>query len=316
VSRSAARDSGDVRYPDPRVTANIHGAGAVVWRRRPDGAVEIAVVHRPKYDDWSLPKGKLDPGETPMLAAVREVSEETGLSTRLGRYLGKVTYPVPGHRKLKRVDYWSARIDDGEFTVNSEVDLLRWYGMDQVMDALSYPMDRSIIRNFRRCPPDTATLLLVRHAKAGHRDRFSGPDSERPLDKSGIAQARDLAPNLAAFGPAEIYSAPPVRCVQTVRPLADALGVEIGMEPAFSETSYATAPDVTLQRIRELVSPEVVRVICSQGKVIPPLLAAWAEIDGVTLPPARNRKGSAWVLSVADGKLVAADHLDKALRVH
>ena len=316
MSRSATQDSGTVRYPDPRVTANILVAGAVVWRRRQDGAIEVAVVHRPKYDDWSLPKGKLDPGETAMIAAVREVAEETGLSTRLGRYLGKVTYPVTGHRKLKRVDYWSARIDDGEFASNSEVDRLQWLTMDRVMDALSYPMDRTIIRNFLRYPPDTATLLLVRHAKAGHRDRFSGPDGERPLDKNGIAQALALTPNLAAFGPAEVYSAPPLRCTQTVEPLADELGVEIGIEPTMSETAYATAPDAALRRIRELVSPDTVRVICSQGKVIPPLMAAWAEIDGVTLPPARNRKGSAWVLSVADGRLVAADHLDKALREH
>ncbi|WP_067669481.1 NUDIX hydrolase [Nocardia miyunensis] len=316
MSRSATQDSDSVPYPDPRVTANILAAGAVVWRRRPGGTVEVAVVHRPKYDDWSLPKGKLDPGETSMIAAVREVAEETGLSTRLGRYLGKVTYPVTGHRKLKRVDYWSARIDDGEFTVNSEVDRLRWLGMDRVMDALSYPMDRTIVRNFLRYPPDTATLLLVRHAKAGHRNRFSGPDSERPLDKQGQIQARDLTPNLAVFGPTEVYSAPPLRCVQTVQGLADELGVEIGIEPTMSETAYATAPDAALRRIRELVSPDTVRVICSQGKVIPPLLAAWAEIDGVTLPPARNRKGSAWVLSVADGRLVAADHLDKALRAH
>ncbi len=316
MSRSATQDSDCPRYPDPRVTANIRAAGAVVWRRRRDGAVEVAVVHRPKYDDWSLPKGKLDPGETAMIAAVREVAEETGLSTRLGRYLGKVTYPVTGHRKLKRVDYWSARIEDGEFAVNSEVDRLRWLGMDRVMDALSYPMDRTIVRNFLRFPADTATLLLVRHAKAGHRDRFAGPDAERPLDKHGVAQVQDLTPNLAAFGPREVYSAPPVRCVQTVRPLADQLGVEIGLEPTMSETAYAAAPDAALRRIRELASPDTVRVICSQGKVIPPLLAAWAEIDGVTLPPARNRKGSAWVLSVADGRLVAADHLDKALRAH
>ncbi|MGF6880671.1 8-oxo-dGTP pyrophosphatase MutT (NUDIX family)/phosphohistidine phosphatase SixA [Nocardia sp. GAS34] len=315
MSGSATPDPGDVSISDPRVTANILGAGAVVWRRRRGGAVEVAVVHRPKYDDWSLPKGKLDPGETPMVAAVREVAEETGLNTRLGRYLGSVTYPVPGHRKLKRVDYWVATINDGEFTSNSEVDELHWYNLDGVMGALSYPMDRSIIRQFLRHPPDTETLLLVRHAKAGRRDRLSGPDDdERPLDKTGRAQAMALVPSLMAFGPTEVSAAPVQRCVQTVEPLAEALDVSIAAEPLLTETAYAAGPDAALKRVRQLVSPGAVPVICSQGKVIPPLLAEWAEIDDVTLPPARNRKGTVWVLSVANGRLVAADHLDRSLR--
>lgn len=302
---------------DPRVTANIIAAGAVVWRRPRDGGpIEVALVHRPKYDDWSLPKGKLDPGETAMVAAVREVAEETGLNCRLGRYLGRVTYPVPGHRKLKRVDYWTATATSGEFVTNSEVDQLRWHRVDRVMDQLSYPMDRRIIRNFLRLPPDTATLLLVRHAKAGRRERFSGPDDERPLEKAGREQVRALTPNLLAFGPTAVYSAPPLRCVQTVEPVAQALDLEIAGEPLLSETGYAAAPQAGLDRLRELVVPRSVPVVCSQGKVIPDLLGRWAEADGLTLPPARNRKGSVWVLSVADGRLVAADHLDRSLRTH
>lgn len=300
---------------DPRVTANIHAAGAVLWRRAPggSGAVEIAVVHRPKYQDWSLPKGKLDPGETPVLAGVREVREETGLDCRLGRYLGHVTYPIPGHRKLKRVDYWSAEVSGGAFAANSEVDLLKWYSLDRVMEQLSYPMDRQVLRAFARLPAATSTLLLVRHAKAGSRDRFNGPDDERPLERAGQGQAQSLAPNLLAFGASEVYSAPPVRCVQTVAPLAEKLGVKIAVEPLFSESGYAAAPDAARERARELVSDRAVRVLCSQGKVIPDLLNSWADRDGITLPSARNRKGSAWVLSFAAGRLVAADHLDRSL---
>src|SRR5690606_6090158 len=101
---AVTRHSEATTLRDPQVKANIHAAGAVLWRQAPAGGIEIAVVHRPKYEDWSLPKGKLDPGETPVLTAVRETEEETGLRCRLGRYLGKVTYPIPGHRKLKRVD--------------------------------------------------------------------------------------------------------------------------------------------------------------------------------------------------------------------
>ncbi|MEV4127660.1 bifunctional NUDIX hydrolase/histidine phosphatase family protein [Nocardia sp. NPDC049707] len=302
-------------FLDPRVTANIHAAGAVLWRKAATGsdAIEIAVVHRPKYQDWSLPKGKLDPGETPVLAAVREVGEETGLDCRLGRYLGHVTYPIPGHRKLKRVDYWAAQVCGGEFSANSEVDVLSWYTLDRVMDQLSYPMDRQVVRAFTRLPAATDTLLLVRHAKAGSRDRFDGPDEQRPLERAGRAQAAALVPNLLAFGASEIYSADPVRCVQTMEPLAEKLGTTIEIEPSFSETAYATAPDKARQCAAALVSDRAVRVLCSQGKVIPDLLRWWADRDGVTLPPARNRKGSVWVLSFASGRLVAADHLDRSL---
>ncbi|AYF75160.1 NUDIX hydrolase [Nocardia yunnanensis] len=302
-------------YTDPPVKANILAAGAVLWRHAPDDpeTIEIALVHRPKYDDWSLPKGKLDPGETPVITTVREVAEETGLNSRLGRYLGHVTYPVTGHRKLKRVDYWAARIVDGAFEANPEVDVLDWRRLDTVMDALSYPMDRTIVRNFLRQPADTATLLLVRHAKAGRSDRYAGDDDSRPLEKAGRAQARELVPNLLAFGAAEIVSAPPARCVQTVTPLAEKLGVDVELEPLFSESGYDAAPDAARKRLRDLVSAASVRVISSQGKVIPDLLEALAAEDGVSLPPARNRKGSVWVLSFHRGRLVAADHLDRHL---
>ncbi|WP_067827095.1 NUDIX hydrolase [Nocardia inohanensis] len=298
---------------DPRVSPNILAAGAVLWRPTADGTVEIALVHRPKYDDWSLPKGKLDPGETAVMAAVREVAEETGLNSHLGRYLGHVTYPVTGHRKLKRVDYWAARVLDGDFESNAEIDVLQWHRVDGIMDALSYPMDRTIVRNFLRLPADTSTVLVVRHAKAGRKERFAGPDDERPLEKAGRAQARGLVPNLLAFGAAEIYSAPPARCVQTVTPLAEKLGVTVELEPLLSESGYGAAPDAARKRARDLADRDVVPVICSQGKVIPDLLARWAEEDGITLPPARNRKGSVWVLSLHGGRLVAADHLDRLL---
>ncbi|WP_174183955.1 NUDIX hydrolase [Nocardia barduliensis] len=301
---------------DPRVTANIHAAGAVLWRASAGGAIEIALVHRPKYEDWSLPKGKLDPGETPILTAVREVREETGLESRLGRYLGHVTYPIPGHRKLKRVDYWAAEVVGGEFTANSEVDVLTWHALDRVMDQLSYPMDRQVVRAFTRLPARTDTLLLVRHAKAGRKDRYNGPDDQRPLDRDGEVQARALVSNLLAFGASEVYSADPLRCVQTVAPLAEKLGVEIGTEPLFSESGYAEKPDEAGERLRALVSDSAIRVICSQGKVIPDLLKRLAERDGLALPSARNRKGSVWVLSFAGQRLVAADHLDKSLSAY
>jgi 8-oxo-dGTP diphosphatase len=181
------------------------------------------------------------------------------------------------------------------------------------MEQLSYPMDRQVLRAFIRLPAATSTLLLVRHAKAGSSARFDGPDDERPLERAGQAQAHSLVSNLLAFGASEVYSAPPRRCVQTVEPLAEKIGADIAIEPLLSESGYAAAPDAARARARELVSDHAVRVLCSQGKVIPDLLKWWADRDGVTLPSARNRKGSAWVLSFTAGRLVAADHLDRSL---
>ncbi|WP_459547293.1 NUDIX hydrolase [Nocardia sp. X0981] len=304
-------------YPDPRTAPNIHAAGTVLWRHAPGsaGGLEIAVIRRPKYQDWSLPKGKLDPGETPVLAAVRETEEETGLRPRLGRYLGKVVYPVTGHRKMKRVDYWAAEIVEGEFSANSEVDELLWCPLETVMSALSYPMDRQIVRAFTRLPADTHTALLVRHAKAGRRERFKGPDKERPLEPAGHRQALALVPNLLAFGAREIYSAEPLRCVQTVAPLAAELGVEVTVEPLLGDIGYAENPDKAREQIRSLVATHRVPVLCSQGDTIPDLVRWWADKDGMRLSPARTRKGSVWVLSFSGDRLVAADHLDRSLSV-
>ncbi|KAF0835916.1 8-oxo-dGTP diphosphatase [Nocardia caishijiensis] len=297
---------------DPRVRPNIHAAGAVLWRAGAAGP-EIAVIHRPKYGDWSLPKGKLDPGESQVVAAVREVGEETGLPCTLGRYLGRVTYPIPGHRQLKRVDYWAAEAAEGEFTVNSEVDQLRWIPLDDVMDELSYPMDRQIVRVFARHPPKTSTVLLVRHAKAGKRAEFAGPDDQRPLEPAGRRQAQALVPNLLAFGASRIHSADPLRCIQTVTPLADQLNAEINCEPMFSEQGYDSAKDAARQRFLSLVTERGVPVVCSQGGVIPDLTQWLAQRDGLALPPARNRKGSVWALSFIGDRLVAANHMDRAL---
>lgn len=300
---------------DKPLRANIFAAGAVLWRRSPHAEDEVllAVVHRPKYDDWSFPKGKIDPGENSVEAAVREVAEETGFDARLGRYLSKVTYPIPGHQKTKKVDYWAAEAGDGKFEPNSEVDQLRWLTPAQAAEELSYPMDRKILRRFLRHPVETDTVLLVRHGRAGQRSRYKGDDALRPLDKLGHAQAEALVATLRAFGAESVHAANRRRCVQTVQPIADELGEQIVLEPTLSEEGYWEDPAAGRQRALDIASSSGVTVICSQGKVIPDLLAWWADEDGVTLPPNRNRKGSVWVLSLHKGKMIAADHLASPL---
>lgn len=302
---------------DKPVRANIFAAGAVLWRASGGLAddISVALVHRPKYDDWSFPKGKVDPGETAVDAAVREVAEETGFDSRLGRYLSTVTYPVTGHRKMKKVDYWAAEAREGTFEPNDEVDELRWVSPRDAADQLSYPMDRKILRRFTKHPAHTDTVLLVRHAKAGQRSRYKGDDALRPLDAVGRTQAEALVPELLAFGASFVHAANRRRCVQTVQPLADAISQQITLEPSLSEEGYWDDPDAGRQRALDIASSNGVRTICSQGKVIPDLLRWWAEKDGVTLPANRNRKGSVWVLSMVKGTLIAADHLASPLPV-
>lgn len=295
---------------------SIPAAGAVLWRASTaDGtatdAVEVALVHRPRYDDWSLPKGKLDPGETEPVAAVREIEEETGYAAELGRRLASVSYPV--EEGTKRVRYWAARALGGEFVPNSEVDELLWLPVSAAMKRLQYPHDRKVLRRFAKHPANTRTVLIVRHAVAGNKARYKGNDNERPLDKRGRAQAESLVGLLLAFGATDLHAAPRARCHQTLEPMAEELGVIIADEPTLSEEAYADDPEAGRLRLAEIAKSDATPVICTQGKVIPDLIAWWCDRDGVRPDKSRNRKGSTWVLTLANDTLVAADHIGSPL---
>jgi 8-oxo-dGTP pyrophosphatase MutT (NUDIX family) len=303
----------------------IFAAGAVLWRAGDNetsaDAPLVALVHRPRYDDWSLPKGKVDPGETEPITAVREVEEETGFVSELGRRLATVSYPVE-HRSrpggdielgTKRVVYWTARAIGGEFAPNSEVDQLIWLPVKEAMKRLQYPYDRKVLRRFVKHPADTRTLLIVRHGTAGTKSRYKGDDAKRPLDKRGRAQAESLVGQLLAFGASSVHAAPRVRCVQTVEPLAEELGVTVSAEPALTEEAYADDRRAARHRVLDIAKTDGTPVICTQGKVIPDLIAWWCDRDGVRPDKSRNRKGSTWVLSRCGDKLVAADHIGSPL---
>ncbi|MEE3062711.1 MAG: bifunctional NUDIX hydrolase/histidine phosphatase family protein [Actinomycetota bacterium] len=293
----------------------VYAAGAVLWRHSSADSdnpeLEIALIHRPRYDDWSLPKGKVDPGETAPVAAVREVQEETGHHAVLGRRLAKVSYPIDAG--VKKVYYWAARSTGGEFEPGKEVDELIWLPVDAAMKKLDYAQDRNVLRRFTKQPADTHTVLVVRHGTAGRKSRFSGDDTKRPLDKRGRAQAEALVPQLMAFGATDVYAADRVRCHQTVEPLAEELGVSIESESALTEEAYAKSPKRGRHRMLHIAGHEGTPVICTQGKVIPDLITWWCERDGVDPDKSRNHKGSTWVLSLSDGRLVAADHIGGSL---
>ena len=290
----------------------VLAAGAVLWRPNGDPAApEIAIIHRPRYDDWSLPKGKVNPGETEPVTAVREVCEETGYTSHLGRRLTAVSYPV--EQGIKKVRYWAARCVDGAFTPNAEVDELKWLPIGEAVTQLGYPHDRKVLRHFAKGPVDTRTVLIVRHGTAGSKSRYKGDDRKRPLDKHGRAQAESLVGQLLAFGANELYAADRVRCHQTLEPLAEEIGVTIHNEPALTEEAYPENRKAARHRVLEIAAAGGTPVICTQGKVIPDLIAWWCERDGARPDKSRNRKGSTWVMSLADGTVVAADHIGSPL---
>ena len=283
-----------------------------MWQPDPDsGDTRVAVVHRARYDDWSLPKGKLDPGETEPVAAVREILEETGQRAHLGRRLPTVTYPIPVGTKV--VHYWVARGHGGDFIAGEEVDRLLWLPIAEATKRLTYPADRKTVARFAKLPADTQTVLIVRHGSAGRKARYKGIDRERPLDATGRSQAESLVPQLLAFGVSDVYAADRVRCAQTVEPLAREMDVAISLEATLTEEAYGSDPKAARRRVLEIAARGGTPVICTQGRVIPYLIDWWCTRDGITPDKSRNRKGSTWILSLVDGRLIAADHLASPL---
>lgn len=301
----------------------VRAAGAVLWREAA-GRPEVALVHRPRYHDWSLPKGKLDSGETIPHAAVREVAEETGFSCVLSRFLGRVRYPIATARGEvpKQVDYFAARARDGAFRPNDEVDELCWLDVDRARQRLSYPQDVRVLDAFDRLPITVITLLLVRHAMAGTEADWPGDDALRPLSPDGLRQQTALRSLLPLFGPQCAYSAPLVRCEQTIAPVAEDLSLTITAEPLLSEAGYASHPRLAVDRVLGIAADGDIALVCSQGAPIPDLLTRLAESGDVacetdTDGKVISAKGSVWILTFRrephdDGppmRLAAADYL-------
>lgn len=284
----------------------IRSAGGVVWRVRPDAAgVEIAIVHRNRYDDWSLAKGKLDPGEHVLAAAVREVREETGVTGLPQVRLPSSHYLTgePGTEKI--VDFWSMQaLSAREFEANDEISGLRWLDNESACELLTYAHDRGVVAAFAALPRVTGLAVVVRHGKAGSRKEFDGADADRPLDDHGRRQADELGPLLSLFKPARVYAAPLTRCIETVAPI----GLPVRAETLFAEAT-AAKPTAVADRLRALVVEHGRIVVASQGGVIPDLLAALQPPNVSATTSFDTRKGEAWVVTFAGTDVVAADPL-------
>jgi 8-oxo-dGTP diphosphatase len=289
----------------------VRAAGAVLWRPAGTG-IEICVVHRPKYDDWSLPKGKLDTGEPPVVAAVREVLEETGVRAHPLLRLPDVAYTLPSGQP-KTVEFWAMRAgDDPPVAVADpdEVDEIRWLAPDAAEDALTYPADARLVDRVATLPPITAITPLVRHAHAGERKKWAGNDALRPIDAQGQREAEAIAESLALFKPARLIAALALRCRQTLEPLAESLGLPIVSESVFGEPPTPDeAPDkakAAATRLAELRDGPTA-AICSQGKLMPPLLAT---LTGAENPePYKTPKGGGWILSWSGARLIGVSRL-------
>ena len=248
----------------------VLAAGALVWRLKND-KLQVLVVHRPRYDDWSFPKGKAEPGESMVLTAIREVAEETSRQIVLGRYLGKARRRLVSGRK-KRTLYWAAQVlpeaGPGEGlraavkpASKREIDKVRWWKVEKAARKLTHADDKRLLARlvdwYESGQLQVHSLVLVRHAKAVSRATWGyGINSEitRPLVMGrGQAQARDVAALLSAYGVGELVSSPWKRCVDTLAPYAHGCGLDLRSDEAFTEVSALTAPELMQASFRDLL---------------------------------------------------------------
>ena len=293
----------------------IRAAGGVLWRNATDAdgpaAIEVAAIHRPRYDDWSLPKGKLAAGEREVDGGIREVLEETGYHVRLGRSLGETRYLKrdSGVARQKVVRWWAMEAASGGFGPTREVDELRWLTLGEAHDLMTRDMDRDVLDRFVRGSSTGRMVLLVRNGSAMSRTGWAGDDRLRPLDACGWAQANELVRLLAHFDPTDIRAADVVRCQQTVQPLASALGLPVTEEPLLAEDGFAADQAAAATLVRSAGEVHGCVVLTSQGEVIASLVDRLSEEDDVDLAEApAARKASVWALELQGDRLVSAEY--------
>ncbi|WP_425837364.1 NUDIX hydrolase [Microbacterium sp. PA5] len=281
----------------------VYAAGGVVWRVV-DGKLKVLVIHRTAYADVTLPKGKVDPGETLAETAAREIFEETGIRVRLGIPVGVSRYRMPSKRQ-KIVHYWAAEATDdairaSRFVPNKEIAAIEWMSPKRALKHLSYPVDIEILENFLTFVGDgilsTFPIIVLRHAKATPREEWTGADAARPLTARGAKQANALVGPLRTFGARKIVTSDAVRCVTTVTPLAAALGKEMERTPLIGQDAWEDGTSDVRAVVGKRVRARKPAVLCSHGPVLPDIMSELALATGTLRG---SYLGSASALEVA-----------------
>jgi 8-oxo-dGTP pyrophosphatase MutT (NUDIX family)/phosphohistidine phosphatase SixA len=271
--------------PATREVKPTLAAGAVVTREHPTRGTEVVIIHRKRYDDWTLPKGKVEAGESLPACAVREVWEETGVKIRLGVPLDTIRYQA-GKSGPKQVEYWGGTpLQIVRRAPDAEVDVVSWLPIRAALARLTYSPDHFLVQQHLE-QPVTTPLILVRHAKAMDRKDWSKKDAARPLTARGRRQARMLAPMFGAYGIGALVSSTSTRCVSTLQPYADAAGLSISTYGQLSEEEGADNPRAVTKLIRKIRAAALRRgeptAICVHRPVLPHILEA-LEMVPVTL---------------------------------
>jgi 8-oxo-dGTP diphosphatase len=290
-------------------TGVIQAAGAVLWRYS-QKKIEIALVHRPRYDDWSLPKGKVEEKESHIACAYREVIEETGYTPEFGPEIGQATYKVEEGKKVVR--YWSARATDAAPSAidKNEIDEVLWLEVKDAKKKLTLEDDRAIVDFFTEVGVGTTPLVLLRHAKALKREEWDGDDADRPLNNLGQLQTKRLLPQFFPYNIAEVHSSDAYRCMQTVEDLTRALDLNLFIALDLSEDAFAKDKDAALDYVSSLMLDGKNVLICSHNPILPKVLKKlvgkkyFKEMDS-KLEPAQ-----AWVIHHRDGEVCAVDWIE------
>ena len=290
----------------------IQAAGAVLWRKSDISQLEIAVIHRPRYDDWSLPKGKVESGESHISAGYREIQEETGYESTFGPEIGTVVYKLEG--APKEVRYWAAAATLKTGTPNpQEVDEVLWLEPKKAKEKLSNKDDRAIVDFFLEFGEDTFPIILLRHAKALKRTEWDGDDGDRPLEHRGQLQAKRLLPIYLPYGISEVHTSDALRCIETIDLMTRLIEKTAIFSADLSEYGYAKDKEAPLDYVQDLMDRGISAIVCSHNPIIPKVVK---KLVGKKYFKSMDRElepAQAIVLHCRAGEVIACDWIDEPI---